>query len=259
MPGVVVIIPARYASQRFPGKVLAPLAGRPLLAHVIERARASTNVDRLIVATDDQRIVEVARQAGAEARLTDPRHASGTDRVAEVASDLDCELVLNLQGDEPLVPPSAIDRCAEALRDDPEAGLSTLAHSLPRSEAADPNAVKVVLDGRGRALYFSRSVIPYQRDEEPAAALLLRHVGIYGYRRDQLLRLAATPPTPLEQSERLEQLRALELGIPIRGAIVDWQVHGVDTRADLARVEALLRTAPVATAGPPPADGNPDG
>jgi 3-deoxy-manno-octulosonate cytidylyltransferase (CMP-KDO synthetase) len=253
MSGVVVVIPARYASKRFPGKILAPLAGRPLIAHVIDRARAARCCERLIVATDDQRIVDACLTAGAEAVLTDPDHASGTDRVAEVIGDIECSIIVNLQGDEPLVPPEAVDRCAEALIGDPEAGMATLAHPISRQAAADPNAVGVVCDRYGRALYFSRSVIPYQRDEASGADLLLRHVGIYGYRRATLLELAAAPPTPLEQAERLEQLRALEMGVRIRVEIVEWEAHGVDTPEDLARVEALIREG--RTASPRPLSG----
>jgi 3-deoxy-manno-octulosonate cytidylyltransferase (CMP-KDO synthetase) len=250
MSGVVVVIPARFASKRFPGKVLAPLCGRPLIEHVIDRARSSRLTARLIVATDDARILDVARRAGAEARLTDPAHQSGTDRVAEVMRDVDGEIIVNLQGDEPLVPPTAIDSCAAALADDPAAGMATLAHPLPRRLADDPNAVKVTFDARGRALYFSRSVIPYQRDAGGAGSLLYRHIGIYGYRRPALLELAAAAPTPLEQAERLEQLRALEMGIPIRVEIVDWDTPGVDTPADLERVAALIERGQTTSPAP---------
>ncbi|MGD8396796.1 MAG: 3-deoxy-manno-octulosonate cytidylyltransferase [Candidatus Eiseniibacteriota bacterium] len=240
-PDCVVIIPARLASSRFPGKVLAPLAGRPLITHVIDRVRAARSSSRLIVATDDRRIAAVVEAHAAEAWLTDPSHPSGTDRIAEVARELECQLVVNVQGDEPMLPPSAIDRCVEALAEDPGAGLSTLAHAVDVDRAQDPNVVKVVRDRRGRALYFSRAPIPRLRPGE--AGSLLRHIGIYGYRRDVLLRLADLEPTPLERHERLEQLRALEHGIAIQVGLVDWAVQGVDTPADLERVEALLAAA----------------
>lgn len=240
-PRVAVVIPARYGSTRFPGKPLALLAGRPLIAHVVERARAALLPAQVLVATDDARIAAAAAAAGAEVRLTSPDHPSGTDRVAEVARSLAAEILVNLQGDEPLVPPAAVDRAAELLLADMAVDMATLAHIVDAEAARDPNAVKVVCDRRSNALYFSRHPIPYIRDGADSPPAHLRHIGIYAYRRDVLLRLAETPPTPLERAESLEQLRALELGLTIRVQVVDWPAHGVDTPADLGRVEALLR------------------
>jgi 3-deoxy-manno-octulosonate cytidylyltransferase (CMP-KDO synthetase) len=243
-PRVSVVIPARYASTRFPGKVLAPLAGRPLIVHVIERARAARLPSTVIVATDDARIAEVAARAGAEIKLTSPAHPSGTDRVAEAARDLEAEIVVNLQGDEPCVPPSAVDRCAEPLLEDNAVDMVTLAHIVDRAVACDPNAVKVVCDQRSNALYFSRHPIPFVRDREDAGAppSYLRHIGIYAFRRRVLIKLAALAPTPLERAESLEQLRALEHGFTIRVRLVDWAALGVDTPDDLRRAEAYLES-----------------
>lgn len=242
---VAVVIPARYAATRFPGKVLAPLLGRPLLAHVIACAQRATLPSRVIVATDDQRIADVAAREGAEVRMTAPELQSGTDRVARVASVLAAEILVNLQGDEPCVPPAAIDRCAEPLIADKTVDMATLAHIVDAEAALDPNAVKVVTDRRSNALYFSRHPIPYIRDrvgdEASTPPAHLRHIGIYAYRRDVLLSLARTPPAPLELAERLEQLRALEHGIRIRVEIVEWTGPGVDTPEDLGRAEIFLR------------------
>jgi 3-deoxy-manno-octulosonate cytidylyltransferase (CMP-KDO synthetase) len=245
-PRVAVVIPARYAATRFPGKLLAPLLGRPVIAHVIARARAATLPSRVIVATDDERIAAVAAAAGAETRLTSPDLASGTDRVAEVATALDLEILVNLQGDEPCVPPAAIDRCAAPLIADMAVDMATLAHIVDAEAAIDPNAVKVVIDRRSSALYFSRHPIPYIREravgQASAPSAHLRHIGIYAYRRDVLLSLARLEPTPLELAERLEQLRALEHGIRIRVEVVEWAAQGVDVPADLERAAAILRT-----------------
>jgi len=244
-PRVALVIPARYAATRFPGKILAPLLGRPLIAHVIARARAASLPARVIVATDDERIAAAAAHAGAEVRMTSPDLPSGTDRVARVASALDAEILVNLQGDEPCVPPAAIDRCAAPLLADKTVDMATLAHIVDAEAALDPNAVKVVTDRRSNALYFSRHPIPYIRDRAGDQASTppahLRHIGIYAYRREVLLSLARMPPTPLELAERLEQLRALEHGIRIRVEVVNWAAQGVDTPEDLGRAEALLR------------------
>ncbi len=246
-PRVAVVIPARYASTRFPGKVLAPLLGRPLIMHVIDRARGAALPSRVIVATDDERIADVAAQAGAEVRLTSPAHASGTDRVAEVALGLSTDILVNVQGDEPCIPPAAIDRCVEPLVADKAVDMATLAHIVDAEAALDPNAVKVVCDRASNALYFSRHPIPYIRDRAGAPAGLcpahLRHIGIYAYRRDVLLALARMSPTPLELAECLEQLRALEHGLRMRVQVVDWEAPGVDTPADLGRAAAFLKRA----------------
>lgn len=238
MTRAVAVIPARYASTRFPGKVLAEVGGKPLLQHVWERARALASVERVLIATDDERIARVARGFGAEAVQTWADHPSGTDRVAEVARSLDTELIVNLQGDEPGFDGKAVDELVGLLATTPGIPMGTLAHPIGEaSELADPNAVKVVVDLAGNALYFSRAPIPVRRDGAVGA---LRHIGIYGFRRGFLLQFAGWPPTPLEQAEGLEQLRALEHGVPIRVLVTPHPSVGVDTPADLERVRRLL-------------------
>jgi 3-deoxy-manno-octulosonate cytidylyltransferase (CMP-KDO synthetase) len=241
----VGVIPARYAARRFPGKPLALVAGRPLLRRVWEAAQEAKSLRAVIVATDDERIARVARGFGAEVALTRPDHPSGTDRLAEVALGLEDEIVVNVQGDEPLLEGFAIDALVEALEGDPSAPMATLVHPAEAGADADPNRVKVVLDQRGFALYFSRAAIPAR----PAAAaagdappLLWQHVGVYAYRRPFLLELVRLAPTPLERAEGLEQLRALEHGHRIRCAVLErWRGIPVDVPEDVARVEARLR------------------
>jgi 3-deoxy-D-manno-octulosonate cytidylyltransferase len=263
-PRVVVAIPARFGSQRFPGKVLAPLEGRPVIAHVVERALLARLPSQVIVATDDERVAAAAAAAGARVHLTAPHHPSGLDRIAEVARALPpaIEIVVNLQGDEPCIAPEAIDRCAAPLLADKAVDIATLAHMIDEDAARDPNAVKVVCDLQSNALYFSRHPIPFVR--EPAAPRAgtgsgtgigstagaaphpwrhLRHVGIYAYRRRALAELAAATPTALEQAERLEQLRALEHGMRIRVSLIDETGPGVDTEGDLVRAAAYLAAA----------------
>lgn len=238
MSRAVAIIPARYASTRFPGKVLAEVAGKPLLQHVWERARMLRTAEAVLIATDDERIARAARGFGAEAVLTRDDHPSGTDRVAEVARSLAAELVVNLQGDEPGFDGKAVDELVDLLAASPEVPMGTLAHPIGEpAELADPNAVKVVVDLDGRALYFSRAPIPARRQ---GAGPALRHIGIYVFRRAFLLEFAAWPPTPLEQAEGLEQLRALEHGRPIRVLVTPHPSVGVDTPADLERLRRLL-------------------
>ncbi len=241
-PRVVGIIPSRFASSRFPGKALADLFGKPLVQHVVERASRASLLDEVLVATDDARILEVVQGFGGKACMTSPKHPSGTDRIAEVARDLECDLVVNIQGDEPLLDPAVIDSAVEPLIREQTVPMGTLACPLGASEAADPNKVKVVLDREGFALYFSRARIPYLRDEVPTewARPYLLHVGLYVYRRETLLALAGLPPTPLEEQERLEQLRALEHGIRIRVVITEHRSLGVDTPGDLERVRRLM-------------------
>jgi 3-deoxy-manno-octulosonate cytidylyltransferase (CMP-KDO synthetase) len=241
---IVGIIPARYGSTRFPGKPLALIAGKPLLQHVIERCRGARSLRELIVATDDPRILEVARQF-CRVEMTAPEHPSGSDRIAEVAARCDCDAVVNIQGDEPLMDPGVVDAVAEALN---RAGMSTAA--TPLTDPADydnPNVVKVVVNAAGEALYFSRRTVPYLREaasrsvnEQMAAFPFLKHLGIYGYRRETLLRLVKLPVAPLEAAEKLEQLRALENGISIAVVKVRHDSVGVDTPADVSRVEKLL-------------------
>ncbi len=239
----VAVIPARLASVRLPGKPLALLAGRPMIAHVVERVRRARGLARVIVATDAERIASVAAQAGAEAVLTSPECASGTDRVAEVARGIDADLVLNIQGDEPLLPTDAVEALRESLEEARARGveLATLARPLDPEEADLPQVVKVVRAEDGTALYFSRSLVPYPR--QPGALEPLAHLGLYGYTREALLRLSALPPTALERAERLEQLRALGHGMRMAVTVGPWRTQAVDTPEDLARARALLENA----------------
>lgn len=241
MSGVAAIIPARWASTRFPGKPLVKLRGKPLVQHVWERANRAKSVDRVIVATDDMRIAEAAFDFGAEVALTSPKHPTGTDRLAEVAARLKAvPIILNVQGDEPDIAPATIDRLACALRDDSSLGMVTAAN--PISIAADlrnPNVVKVVTDIDGRALYFSRSAIPHDRDGR-GGIRHLRHQGIYGYRRKVLLEFVKWKPTPLEKAEKLEQLRALEHGVAIGVVVVRRGSVGVDVPGDVAKAARAL-------------------
>ena len=241
MSEVIAIIPARWASTRFPGKPLVKLRGRPLVQHVWERARRAKSVDRVIVATDDMRIAEAVFAFGAEVALTSPKHPTGTDRLAEVAAKLKpASIILNVQGDEPDIAPSTIDRLARALQQDPKLGMVTAAN--PITDPADirnPNVVKVVTDLDGRALYFSRSTIPHDRDGR-GGIKYLRHQGIYGYRRKVLLEFVKWKPTPLEQAEKLEQLRALEHGISIGVIVVKRGSVGVDVPGDMAKAARAL-------------------
>jgi 3-deoxy-manno-octulosonate cytidylyltransferase (CMP-KDO synthetase) len=237
----VGLIPARHAASRFPGKPLATIAGRSMIQRVWEGAREAKSLRKLIVCTDDARIADACRAFGAEVALTRADHTTGTDRIGEVAATLPDEIVVNIQGDEPLMRGFVVDAAVEALREDPEVPIGTVVHALDPADRDDPNRVKVVLDTRGRALYFSRCGIPYPRDAS-ARAPLWQHVGLYAYRRDFLLRYIRLAPTPAERSECLEQLRALEHGFEIRCAVVEgWRSVAVDVPADVALVEAALR------------------
>lgn len=234
---VLGVIPARFGSTRFPGKALADLAGKPLVVHVVERAAEARRIDRLVVATDDERIADAARAAGAEAMLTPADLASGSDRAAHVMDRLGPEsfdAVLNIQGDEPLLPGAAMDAAVALLEADPDAALGTLAVAAGKDEAADPNVVKVVLDKRRHALYFSRAAIPHGGDA------VLKHVGLYAFRPAYLRRWTGLGTSALERAERLEQLRALEDGAAIAVAVGSWPVLGVDTPEDLERVRRML-------------------
>jgi 3-deoxy-manno-octulosonate cytidylyltransferase (CMP-KDO synthetase) len=248
--GVTVIIPARYASTRFPGKPLVDLCGKPMIQWVYERSALCQLVDRVIVATDDDRIVRAVETFGGDVVMTSADHPTGTDRLAEVAAALDAQLIVNVQGDEPLIDPAMIRAAVAPLQADPSIPMGTLKTPLASlEEYLDPNVVKVVTDRQGFALYFSRAPIPFPRDSgdrldrgwpEPAAA---RHIGLYVYRRDFLLRYPRLEATPLENRERLEQLRALEHGYRIRVAETDLAGPGVDTPDDVERVRALLNSA----------------
>ncbi|REJ79858.1 MAG: 3-deoxy-manno-octulosonate cytidylyltransferase [Acidobacteria bacterium] len=248
---MVCAIPARWGSTRLPGKPLLELAGKPMIQHVYERAGEATGVDRVVVLTDDERILDAVRGFGGEAEMTPVECPSGTDRIAHAARSWSEEAIVNLQGDEPLIDPRAVSAVAEHLRELPGDAMVTLAAPLAEELRSDPARVKVVLDRRGYALYFSRAPIPHRRDAAPAnasdptgreeVAPTLLHIGIYGYRRDTLLELAALAPTPLERSEALEQLRALESGVRIRVLRSDHSAVGVDTAADVREAERLLR------------------
>jgi len=238
-----IVIPARFASTRFPGKPLVLLRGKPLVQWVWERAQKCRRADRVVVATDDERIYRAVEFFGGEVVMTSADHPSGTDRIAEVARRVKADLYVNLQGDEPVADPREIDRLiAAAVRG--KADIATLAHRIDRpAEIADPNCVKVVADARGRALYFSRAPIPFHRDAGKKGAgkpVYWRHIGIYAYRAAALKRFVAFPPSPLERAETLEQLRALENGMTIAVVPTEMRCHGVDTPADLRAVEKLL-------------------
>ncbi len=241
-----IVIPARYASSRLPGKPLLRQTGKYLVQHVYERACLAKRAGQVIVATDDSRIASAVESFGGQVVLTRRDHPSGTDRVAEVARNLDVDVVLNLQGDEPLVDPAALDLLPALLERDDQADMATLAVPITtRSQWQNPNCVKVVCDAVGRALYFSRSPIPFCRDGEPnfqaQPARFLQHLGLYAYRRAFLLSLAAQPPEPLEQLEKLEQLRVLALGRRIRLGIVQQTAIGVDTYEDYENFVRLYR------------------
>ncbi len=245
----VAIIPARFQSTRLPGKALAMIGGRPMVCHVAERTQRARGLARVIVATDDERIRAAVAATGAEVAMTRADHPSGTDRLAEVVRELAADVVVNVQGDLPLLDPRMIERLVERLAADPMLPMATLAAPIhDEAEWRSPHVVKVVADASGRALYFSRSPIPHDRDGARGAAEPLgwRHIGMYGYRREVLLRLAALPPSPLERRERLEQLRALEHGIAI--GVVEWTAAGpvieVDTADDLARARAAMGGEP---------------
>ena len=273
---VTGIIPARFASTRFPGKPLALIAGKPLLQHVVEQCQRAKSLSEIIVATDDTRIWEVA-QNFCRVEMTRPEHPSGSDRIAEVCERCECDAVVNIQGDEPLIEPSVIDAVANALA---QSEMSTAATRIKNPADLDnPNVVKVVVNAAGRALYFSRRTIPYLRDkvgqasslsseresasveknrgnlgrqdacptlaassasEQLAVFAFLKHLGIYGYRRETLLRLVKFPVSPLENAEKLEQLRALENGIQIAVVKVDYDSIGVDAPEDVAKVEKII-------------------
>lgn len=244
---VLAIIPARFASSRFPGKPLAPLSGRPMIQWVYERARGARHVDDVIVATDDERIMAAVRGFGGHAVLTSPRHRSGTDRLAEVVRGLAdrgaVTAVVNVQGDEPLLDPLSIDLAVAPFLEDPAVEMTTLSTPITRAvDHEDPNKVKVVTDARGYALYFSRAPIPWWRDGRPAdgAPQAAKHIGLYVYRPATLVRIASLPPTPLETAESLEQLRALEHGVRIKVVAVERDSIGIDTPEDLRRAEALV-------------------
>lgn len=242
---VAVVLPARYASTRFPGKPLADLNGRPLIRHAYEAAAGVPGVDRVVVATDDGRIADAVKGFGGEAVMTTGTHATGTDRLAEVAQGVEAALYVNVQGDEILSTPDMLVPLIDAFRADPALQVGTLCHALEDlADLGNPNVVKVVVDHQGFALYFSRSPIPYVREPgahlSAAPGVFYRHFGIYIYRRDALLAFPGLPESPLERMERLEQLRFLQAGYRIRVLATRHTAHRVDTPQDLEAVAAVL-------------------
>jgi len=239
---VVGIIPARYASIRFPGKALANLLGKPMVQHVYERASKARTLERLVVATDDDRIFQAVAAFGGHAVMTSVDHPTGTDRLAEAAADMDAEIVVNIQGDEPLIEPAVIDAAVRPLVADPSIPMGTLMVRITDpADLHDPNVVKVVVDQQGFALYFSRALIPYARERDSSKVVYYYHPGLYVYRKEFLLTYASLPPTPLEQTEKLEQLRALEHGYRIKVVETHHRPVGVDTPQDLERVKRLMQ------------------
>jgi 3-deoxy-manno-octulosonate cytidylyltransferase (CMP-KDO synthetase) len=255
-PQVVAVIPARYDATRLPGKPLADIGGRPMIEHVCRRAAAARGVDAVVVATDDERIATAVRSFGGIAAMTNAAHRTGTDRIAEVAAGLPCEIVLNLQGDEPLIEPETIEGVIAPLMSDPMLEMATVCIAIAdRSDYDNPNVVKVVKDRTGRALYFSRAPIPHFRHGPPEGgphrepvgsgfSRTYKHIGLYGYRRTFLLKFATLAQTPLERTESLEQLRALEHGYRIQTVETRYDSIGVDTPEDLERVRRQLMAVP---------------
>jgi 3-deoxy-manno-octulosonate cytidylyltransferase (CMP-KDO synthetase) len=242
-PEVVIVIPARYGSTRLPGKPLVTLAGQPMIQRVYERARMATRASRVIVATDDERIVKAVETFGGEARMTRPDHRTGTERVAEVAAHEKGDVFVNIQGDEPLLDPIAVDTAIDALLEEPAASIATVATPIKTpTDIMDPNVVKVVLDFEENALYFSRAPIPWVRDTGSIIQVRhLKHLGLYVFQRNALLEYATLPQGELERIEQLEQLRWLENGWKIRVAEVTHDAVSVDVPEDVARVEKLLQ------------------
>jgi len=241
-PKVVVVIPARYASTRLPGKPLVPLAGQPMIQRVYERAKAAQRVDQVIVATDDERILKTVQGFGGEARMTRTEHRTGTERVAEVAAHVAGDVFVNVQGDEPLLDPASVDTAVGALLEEPRAEVATVATPIRTpADIMDPNVCKVVLDFEENALYFSRAPIPWVRDTASKVQVRhLKHLGLYVFQRDALLEYPTLPQGELERVEQLEQLRWMENGWKIRVAEVEHDAVSVDVPEDVARVEKLL-------------------
>lgn len=237
---ILCVIPARYSSTRLPGKPLADIAGKPMIQHVYERAILAKRPGQVIVATENELVYETVENFGGQVMLTSPDHPTGTDRLAEVAGRFpDVDLIVNVQGDEPLIPPEIIDQLAGAFDGNQDLQMATLMTEMDESEYNTPSAVKVITDLQGYALYFSRSIIPFPRHS--AGIPIYKHIGIYAYRRDFLLKYAKLTPTPLEKTESLEQLRALEHGYRIKVLKTDFKSIGVDTMEDLEKVNLLLK------------------
>ena len=238
---ILCVIPARYASTRLPGKPLADIAGKPMICRVYERASEAECIAETLVATDDQRVYDAVKAEGGKAMMTAKDHPTGTDRLAEVAAAYpDMELIINVQGDEPLIEPKLIDELADVFNQDTDLTMATVMTEMKdEAEQKNPNNVKVVTDQNGYALYFSRSVMPYPRNK--LGVPVYKHIGIYAYQRDFLLAYAKMQPTPLEQAESLEQLRALENGYKIKVVKTDYRFVGVDTAEDLKLVNEIYR------------------
>lgn len=237
---IIGVIPARWGSTRFEGKMLAKLAGKPMIQHVWERAKSAVELDDLLIACDDDRILSAAKQFGAKAVLTSREHPSGTDRIAEAVEKLDVDIVINIQGDEPMIQPKVIDELCRAIKGDPSCVMATVIKKADRLEdLTNPNVVKVVIDEHKNALYFSRATIPFNRDRQ--AVVYYKHLGLYAYRKEFLLAFRQWPKSTLEKAEQLEQLRVVEKGYKIKTVLTDAETIGVDTPQDLAYVETLLR------------------
>ena len=243
---IIAIVPARYGSTRFPGKALITIRDKPMIQWVYERTRQSRLIDRVLVATDDERILKAVTAFGGEAVMTSSNHPTGTDRIAEVAQQINCDIVVNVQGDEPLIQPAMIDEAITPLVQDPAVPMGTLCKKIEKQEEVfDPNVVKVVFDKKGFALFFSRAPIPWDRDRWSGKTAfadlklhgaLYKHIGLYVYRRDFLLKYARLPQTTLEGLEKLEQLRALEYGYRIKVAVTEHESFGVDIPDDLSKI-----------------------
>jgi 3-deoxy-manno-octulosonate cytidylyltransferase (CMP-KDO synthetase) len=242
---IIGVIPARWASTRFPGKVLADLNGKPLIQHVWQQAKKAALLNDVIIACDDCRVKEASAAFGARVVMTSPDHASGTDRIAEAVKNIDADIVVNIQGDEPLIDPKVIDELAAALKDDEHCSMATVIKGITDStQISNPNVVKVVVDRQGVALYFSRHAIPFNRDGKPLEAnTYFKHLGLYAYRKEFLLGFHALPYSRLEHIEKLEQLRVLEAGYRIKTIQTDFETIGVDTPEDLRHVAQLLSEA----------------
>lgn len=235
-----IIIPARYGSSRLEGKPLIVVGGKPIIQWVYEKAKASKYADMIIVATDDKRIFDCVKSFGGEVEMTSENHKCGSDRIREVVDrHPEISYICNLQGDEPLIEPASIDEVIQNVKEDAKADISTLIRKISSEEAQNPNLVKCVTDKNGFALYFSRSKIPFERN---AGACYLGHLGIYGYKREALIKMTELPQTPLEKSESLEQLRALENGMRIKTSVVNFVPVGIDTQEDVERFRSIIET-----------------
>lgn len=241
MSKIAIIIPARYASTRFPGKALADIDGKPMIQHVYSRCELVKDIDNVIVATDDTRVKEAVEAFGGKVVMTSLDHKSGTDRIAEVAKDLDVDIIVNVQGDEPLIEPKAIEQAIKPFYEDESVMISTLMTKINNEEEYNnPNVVKVVTDKDGFALYFSRSLIPFPRNKGQNS--VYKHIGLYAYRKDFLIHLSEMEQTSLEKAESLEQLRVLENGYKIKVVETNYDTIGVDTPEDLITIKQIINT-----------------